>query len=893
MALIELKDVWEMYKIKFVSGGETAWENFWALRGVGLSVAAGECIGIIGENGAGKSTLLKVMAGMLTPDRGQAVVSGRVSGLLELGAGFQPELTGQENIHLSASLFGLAPEEIEKRYSEIVDFASLGKFIHAPVKCYSQGMFVRLAFAIAVHMDPDILLIDDTLAVGDIFFQRKCLAKIFDLKKQGKTIVFVAQDMGLVSRLCTRAVLLKDGRVVKDGPVDQVMSLGMQVSGERSGVALLQKKPLDVVFNHGRLFLTWQGYLLTPHSGAHVVFRIADKWHGANEAEWDVVEDGKNHFIATGRFHHLGITQIWELRMQDDVTVIWDIVTQLDEPLLVQEGYVNLMLVDDYDEWSTTLEKGVFPEIEDGLKHWEPLRDGGRPRTCMGATARRAADKNLPQIVFERAASSEEAGARIFNTDFLAHSRVFQYALSSRMHFSGTIRLGIFDLEEYFKVREEASALEKGPLRFIFDDGQGHIFWNGVPLTKKRFLMTALFADGRWWFSDAARWEIKKEGRDKLVARGRWSGLPVVSTWELELLREDCFVFKTCLDVEKEIHLERHRFEAMGVPGYTHWFSDYGQSVFPQGFSESIFDVTQRCVPGGVIGLQAEDDSLPAFSVAVDRSAGFFGKIFNADFYDKARILQIEKVEAENEAKYLPGRYPVFSALLNFEPGRRSGPKKIDEFMLKEGRVSLVFEQGRGRIFWNNSELTKALGFYTSLRTGGRWHDSTSALWKILEKTNGALRVEGAWPHLPIKQVWDFRMAKEGVIDVSITAKVERTIEADRLQTNLMVLERFNNWTVGEAAGAFPAFRGDIDDDWDFIFRRDQRISPGVCVREAGNSLPSVNFFSLMLGQEGELGVLNSDLYHRGRVLQVSLKKSIELLAGEYAWSRGIIIIKS
>ena len=209
MALINFKDVWEMYRIRFFETRRTSWESFWALKDINFKVEQGETLGIIGENGAGKSTVLKLIAGLLKPDRGEVKIQGKVSGLLELGAGFQPEFTGLENIFLNAGLFGLSKKQIEEKREEIIQFAALGKFIHAPVKCYSQGMFVRLAFAIAVHVDPDIMLIDDTLAVGDEYFQKKCIQKIFMLKEQGKTIVFVTHDMNLLRQLCRRPCFLK------------------------------------------------------------------------------------------------------------------------------------------------------------------------------------------------------------------------------------------------------------------------------------------------------------------------------------------------------------------------------------------------------------------------------------------------------------------------------------------------------------------------------------------------------------------------------------------------------------------------------------------------------------------------------------------------------------
>ena len=213
MSEIDFKDVWEMYRIKFVTSGKTAWENFWAVRGISFVLERGEIVGIIGENGSGKSTVLKLITGMLKPDRGQVSVSGSVSGLLELGAGFQMELTGRENVFLQFELFGLSANQARERFQQIVDFAEIGKFMDAPVKCYSQGMFVRLAFAIIAHVEADIMLIDEALAVGDIFFQQKCHCFLAG-RKPHCAMLMVSHDLNAVSTLCDRVLVLDRGKSV-------------------------------------------------------------------------------------------------------------------------------------------------------------------------------------------------------------------------------------------------------------------------------------------------------------------------------------------------------------------------------------------------------------------------------------------------------------------------------------------------------------------------------------------------------------------------------------------------------------------------------------------------------------------------------------------------------
>jgi ABC-2 type transport system ATP-binding protein len=196
-------------------------EVFWALREVDLQVGAGETVGLIGPNGSGKSTLLKVLAGILEPDTGSRTVRGRIASLLELGAGFDGELTGRENVYLNASILGLTRREIDRSFDAIVDFSELGQFIDNQVKHYSSGMYVRLGFAVAVHVDPDILLVDEVLAVGDERFQAKCLDKVAQFQADGRTILVVTHSLDLIARVCTRAAVLNLGKLVFDGdPAD-------------------------------------------------------------------------------------------------------------------------------------------------------------------------------------------------------------------------------------------------------------------------------------------------------------------------------------------------------------------------------------------------------------------------------------------------------------------------------------------------------------------------------------------------------------------------------------------------------------------------------------------------------------------------------------------------
>ena len=221
-------------------------QDFQALNNVSFEIEQGEMVGIIGKNGAGKSTVLKIITGVLTQTSGQIEINGRVSALLELGAGFNPEYTGIENVYLNGMMIGFSREEMDHKIDDIVQFADIGEFVNQPVKTYSSGMFARLAFAVAINVDPDILIVDEALSVGDVFFQAKCYKKLEDLKNKGKTILFVTHDMGSVMKYCNRAIIFNHGAIVAQGETAAMIDIYKKILvGQYSG----QKVENDVEEN--------------------------------------------------------------------------------------------------------------------------------------------------------------------------------------------------------------------------------------------------------------------------------------------------------------------------------------------------------------------------------------------------------------------------------------------------------------------------------------------------------------------------------------------------------------------------------------------------------------------------------------------------------------------
>jgi lipopolysaccharide transport system ATP-binding protein len=227
-------------------------ETIWALKDVSCEIKRGEVVGIIGPNGAGKTTLLKILSRITEPTEGQAEIHGRVGSLLEVGTGFHPELTGRENIYLNGAILGMKKAEIEQKFDEIVDFAEIEKFIYTPVKHYSSGMYVRLAFAVAAHLEPEILLVDEVLAVGDASFQKKCLGKMGEVAEGGRTVLFVSHNMVAVRNLCSRAIWLQDGFILQSGVTSAVVDSYLRENSRTESInamaTIIRSLPPDPAF---------------------------------------------------------------------------------------------------------------------------------------------------------------------------------------------------------------------------------------------------------------------------------------------------------------------------------------------------------------------------------------------------------------------------------------------------------------------------------------------------------------------------------------------------------------------------------------------------------------------------------------------------------------------
>ncbi len=298
--------------LRRLAGGAAREERFFALKDVNFEVAPGESVGIIGRNGAGKSTLLKILSRITEPTSGRVELSGRVSSLLEVGTGFHPELTGRENIFLNGVILGMSRSEIRKKFDEIVAFSEIERFLDTPVKRYSSGMYVRLAFAVAAHLDPEILIVDEVLAVGDASFQKKCLGKMEEAGREGRTVLFVSHNMPALRSICGRAIWLSDGCVHRRGPSGEVVDAYLRQSlpaGSLADIAaVIDALPPDPVFRLAGLEIRQNGrpcavVLNGQPTEVEIRYRVFDKARGLR-VYFDLRDDEGNILIRT--FHDDG-----------------------------------------------------------------------------------------------------------------------------------------------------------------------------------------------------------------------------------------------------------------------------------------------------------------------------------------------------------------------------------------------------------------------------------------------------------------------------------------------------------------------------------------------------------------------------------------------------------
>ena len=404
-------------------------EEFVALKDISFKIEQGESVGLIGDNGSGKTTILKVLSGVTVPTCGSVSVKGRVAGLLELGAGFHHDLTGRENIYLNGTILGLSKKEIDNKFDQIVEYSGIEDFIDMPLRKYSSGMFVRLGFAVAIHVDPDILLIDEVLAVGDQSFQGKCLRTIEKFKEQGKTLIFVSHDLNIVRHICDRVILIDRGEVAAEGKPDKVISRYWLFIGEKRGIARMELEDLTFIFNNGRIILLWKDVEITKGLSGYTSLRSFVKWFDSTQVDWRVLEKNEKKIVARGKWRGLPISQTWEMEVLSPEEIFWNIDMEVFEPVSIAKEQANIMLSDKYMEWETqSSQKGLLPEKfrEDVNDDWDIICSAKAKDSFIRIKGFNDQGTDFPSVTFDCGSQGEEYKVNIINSNPFYKGRVLQ-----------------------------------------------------------------------------------------------------------------------------------------------------------------------------------------------------------------------------------------------------------------------------------------------------------------------------------------------------------------------------------------------------------------------------------------------------------------------------------
>lgn len=691
MPIIELENVGKQFAARRGTGllfgrrGIVDWvrgrrtERFDALRGITFNVEPGESFGIIGPNGSGKSTLLKILAGVTAPTTGHVRVRGRMASLLELGAGFHPMLTGRENIYLNGRILGMSRRDVNGVFDRIVEFSGIGSFIDNPVETYSSGMFVRLAFSVAVHSNPDIFLVDEVLAVGDEEFQRRCRQRIVELRDQGKTILFVSHDLGLVHALCDHVVLLTKGEMVTRGSPQKTIEYYLRQSGSPDGVHTFKEGDVDAVFANGRISLFRDRAEVSAPGGLRAEVYSMEACHHCHEADWRVVEKGPSRCVARGRMSRLPMVQVWDIRLETD-RLRWDVAVECDRPTPVSSVNANLAFPAAYAEWVYGDLTGPFPDFNPADLTWSLVSAYTAP--CREAAAFPSAQSPLPPIDIALRSAYPYVRLLWFNSDYAMGSRILQVNTLLPAH-EATLpagRTALFTLEidlgssrESIHVRTRSvRTIQSGPVTARFDNGVVRMAYSGTELTCGAHVYSSLLIDHLWNDSRTLQWGSLERAGDGIRVTGISRRAPFEQTWEIHPDPRG-IRFRVWLEALSDVDLQEYHVSAMLRSEYDAWESPYEAGAFPPipPEQDDWVHLNHDYRPGERI--TAHSSSRPAIAIAshpvedhkpigVPRMTAL-----NATFFESARVIQALHTSNHGVFHLAKGRQLLFDGLLEIQ----------------------------------------------------------------------------------------------------------------------------------------------------------------------------------------------------------------------------------
>lgn len=681
MYVIEATDVHKTYPARqgaralLGRGGVGDWlrgrgsANPEVLRGIDFTLGPGESLGIIGRNGCGKSTLLKILAGVTLPTSGQVTVRGRVASLLELGAGFHPMLTGRENVYLNAGLLGMRRAQVDAVFDDIVAFSGIGEFIDQPVDTYSSGMYVRIAFAVAVHADPDIFLVDEVLAVGDEAFQRQCRAKIGALRESGKTIVFVSHDLGLVHALCDRVVLLSQGRMIQRETPQATITYYLRQVGRESGVHTFTDGGVEAVFCHGRISLFRDGRELTASGGLQNLLLSLGQYHGSEEAEWTVTERRPDGADAEAWLPRLPVRLRWSMRLEAG-RLRWRIALECVRAVEVEQIMATLAFPAAYRRYWYGAREGVFPDILPG-HHTPTAVFYPEPGCPHGALAGDTDDSPAP-VTVAYTGGHPHLGMHFQNGSYMMGSRIV--VVAARLPSGELLQEGSLDFTEigldlahgaagfaaWREQRRAMASVVSGGATAWMRPGEILLEAGGAPLTAAVHAHVQIRAQDLWTMGASLHWSQPARDGDTLRATGDSPRLGYALDWRLAPAPGG-FALEVWIRCAVALDVQEYNLSVGLVAGYTAWATPGEAAAFPP---IAPGDTAWRHVNTDYAPrpwIEAKGDGLPALRLGAEAPAAFRMSAINTAHAQGARVLQAMRVPDPAAPLLLaPGEHLLF-----------------------------------------------------------------------------------------------------------------------------------------------------------------------------------------------------------------------------------------
>ena len=763
--VVSLRDVEVVYLTPFLfPGRKREWRRIRALTGINLEVKKGGSLAILGDNGAGKSTLLKVIAGIISPDRGEVEVKGRVRTLFELGAGFQPEHTGWDNILLQETLYGYRGKEKEEKAEEIARFAELGDYLYAPLRTYSEGMYVRLAFSIAIHTEPEIFLIDDILSVGDIHFQRKCLEELEKLKEEGVTLIMVTHSLGLAERFCEESVWLDRGRVVMKGGVREVGETYHLLSGKEGEREYIEEGKLRVCFNAGRIFLFWDGRHLTSFQGIYTTLVKGKEIVPSFNAEWKAKKLSSRKLSAEGRFLSFPVHQELVIEIVSERKCRFRVRNHGVKDELSQIGMVFQR---DFERWWWGDEGGEVP-----LERSEEWRELGMKESVDRV---RIISSTFPSLLLTPLFSPERV--RVFLAGEESGGRA------------------IFWEKEGGDVLDMEIEVERGEGIILPDRGVLRLFTRDFEVTGRGGISLAFQYGNREYYLDRVG---GKEREGRVVYEGE---LPF--RIEVEKIREEEGWYITYyLKTSSRVKLDKLRVIFNLNPGYERFITLKREGEFKGREGEWLtppFPFTPFIILRG--------ENIPSLKLFPSLPSPVL------TVAERGKENPIVQFYPSSPLEFPPGRHPLFK--LGISTGERvflsPGKEGEETLSLTRGELRFVWDEGVGRIFYRGREVTGAWGIYFSIRRKEEWEESFKYIWELRERGEDRILLEGRRFHPPhFRSLWEFSLQEEGLI-----FQVEREEEGEEeIHFSLMLGKEFSR-ILSPFLREFPHFTP----DWETVGR--------------------------------------------------------------------------